>query len=56
MTIPSKRPTKIRVVGMSENLTYDQLIGKMRSQNPDLLNSNSVLDVVSTFKFKENNG
>lgn len=56
VTIPSKRPTKIRVVGMSENFTSDQLIEKIRSQNPDLLNSDSALEVVSTFKIKEHFG
>lgn len=53
VTMPSKRPTKIRVVGMSENVSSEQLKDKIRAQNPEFFNSDSVLEVVSTFKIKD---
>lgn len=56
ITIPSKRPTKIRVIGMSEHFSSEQLKEKLRIQNPEFFPTGSVLDVVSTFKIKENFG
>lgn len=56
VTIPSKRPTKVRVIGMSENLSSEQLKNKIFAQNPDLFNNDSALDIVSTFKTKDSFG
>lgn len=56
VTIPTKRPTKIRIIGMSEQLSSETLIQKMVAQNPEIFVSGYSAEVVSTFKLKERFG
>lgn len=52
VTIPNKRPTKIRIVGMSEQYSTEKLVEKMVTQNPELFHTGHSVEVVSTFKVK----
>lgn len=56
VTIPTKRPTKIRVIGMSEQLSSETLIQKMVAQNPEVFQTGYSAEVVSTFKIKNGFG
>lgn len=56
VTIPTKRPTKIRILGMSEQLSSEKIIEKIVAQNPEVFHSGYTAEVVSTFKIKERFG
>lgn len=50
VSVPTKRPTKIRIVGMSEQLPVDDLTKKILAQNHECFEEKSSIEVVSTFK------
>lgn len=56
VSVPTKRPTKIRIVGMSEQLSAEDITKSILAQNSELFEENHSLEVVSTFKIKENVG
>lgn len=56
VSVPTKRPTKIRIVGMSEQLSAEDLTKTILAQNLELFEENNSIEVVSTFKIKENFG
>lgn len=50
--VPAKRSTKIRIVGVSENLTSECLIQMLRHQNPEIFIDASTMVVVHMFKLR----
>lgn len=54
--VPAKRSTKIRIIGVSEELASDVLIKSLKDQNPEVLSSSSVLSVVHSFKLRNSYG
>lgn len=54
--VPAQRPTKIRIVGLSENLASECLVQKLRQQNSDVVTENSTMSVVHSFKLRNSFG
>lgn len=54
--VPAKRSTKIRIVGISENLTNECLVEKLRQQNPEIFFDVSTMVVVHVFKLRNSFG
>lgn len=52
VNIPGKRLPKIRVTGISEQFTLDELKTKIMDQNPDIISKESTLNIVHSFKTK----
>lgn len=49
VTIPMKKRPKLRVFGLSENLQASEIGIKLRSQNPDVFNDSSVIEIPVVF-------
>lgn len=56
VTIPSKRPTKVRIIGMSEQISSEKILEKIVAQNPEIFHFGYSVEVVSTFKVKDRFG
>lgn len=56
VNIPGKRLPKIRVTGITEQFTIDELKLKILNQNPEIFSTQSTLNIVHSFKTKYSNG
>lgn len=54
--VPSKRSTKIRVFGLSEDLPSDVLIEKIMDQNSEIFDEGALLKFLTSFKSKDSFG
>lgn len=56
VNMPGKRLPKIRVTGISEAFTVDELKTKIINQNPEIFSTESTLNIVHSFKTKYSYG